>query len=159
MPLTSDPLAALIAPHIVPHAQQMNMPYLGYHLLRETITQKLLGNSEEAILYWMGKDMGTQIELFTPDELEMIFVRLGLGKLELIDEKPHYYHYSLSHYIFEFLSLERLKRTLSLETGLIAGCLQQLRQAPVHAELEVTKEPASKATNVHIYAYVDQDQE
>ncbi len=132
-----DQLTALLSPHILPQLEGMNMPYVGYHLLRETLTTRLLGDSEAPILYWLGRDIGKDIEIATSAGLIMPFIRLGLGKLEVHDETDKEIAYTLTHSLFALIPQERLERTLSFEAGLIAGALSRLRQSTVHARLEV----------------------
>lgn len=140
----TDQLAALFPTPSIAHAERMNMPYLGYHLLRETLTSTLLGESESPILYWMGKNMGRKIPIQSANGIILPFIRLGLGQLDLLEESPQYISYSLTHTIYPHLSAERLSRALSLECGLIAGAIEQWLGKETVVQMEV-EEQGSKS--------------
>lgn len=113
------------------------MPYLGYHLLRETLTHTLLGESEGPILHWLGKEWGRKIPIQSANGLILPFIRLGLGQLDLLDESADCTTYKLSHTIYRHMSQERLIRSLSLECGIVAGAIEQWQRKETTAELEV----------------------
>lgn len=145
-----DPLASLFSSQTMAHLEQMNMPYLGFHMLRNCLTQKLLGDSEGPILYWLGKDIGSQISLQSAHDLILPFIRLGLGKLELMEEKELFYRYSLTHSVFSHLELERMERSLLLECGIVAGAISHWLQKDANAQLELLTSEKSKHIDVHI---------
>ncbi len=132
-----DQLASLLSPDVIPYAERINMPYLGYHLLRETITTSLLGESEGPILYWMGREIGRHIPLQSANGLVMPFIRLGLGKLELLEEGTNQLRYRLFHSMFSYMTQERMSRSLSLECGIIAGAVSSWRKQDVETRLEL----------------------
>ncbi len=132
-----EPLSPLLSEEAIPHLEQMNMPYLGYHLLRETLTRKLLGESEGPILYWLGKDIGGQITIQSPHDLVLPFIRLGLGKLDVTHQSADRCAFTLMHSVFSLLSAERLARTLQFECGLIAGSVGRWQGRNAQAELDV----------------------
>ncbi|MGG4494131.1 DUF2507 domain-containing protein [Brevibacillus reuszeri] len=132
-----DQLAALLPAQTILYAERMSMPYLGYHLLRETLTNALLGDSESPILYWLGKEIGRQIHIQSEAGIIHPFMRLGLGQLDLVTSSDAETTYKLSHSIYQYQSAERLCRTLSLEAGIIAGALETWRQTEVVAKLEI----------------------
>lgn len=142
----NDQLAALLPPQSIPYAERMNMPYLGYHLLRETLTNTLLGESESAILYWLGKDMGRKIPIQSGNGLIHPFIRLGLGQLDLLEESQQHVHYSLTHTIYGYMSAERLSRALSLECGIIAGAIEQWQSKEAQAQLELDGQGNARIT-------------
>ncbi|WP_019120233.1 DUF2507 domain-containing protein [Brevibacillus massiliensis] len=150
---TIDPLATLLAPDVIARAEQMNMPYLGYHFLRETMTQKLLGESEPPILYWMGKDIGSEFALKSAADLSMLFIRLGLGKLELVEETSDYHQFSLTHLLYDHLPGSRLKHSLSFECGIIAGAVGRCLKKKVRAELVISPIVPGKQRLVTIHVY------
>jgi hypothetical protein len=133
----NDQLAALLPSPTIAYAERINMPYLGYHLLREALTSTLLGESESPILYWIGKDMGKKIPIRSAQGIILPFVRLGLGKLDLLEESANQICYSLSHTIYSYMPEERLSRTLALESGVIAGSVEQWQAREAVARLEV----------------------
>ncbi|NGQ94410.1 DUF2507 domain-containing protein [Brevibacillus sp. SYP-B805] len=145
-----DQLAALLPVTAIPHAEMTSMPYLGYHLLRQTLTQQLLGSSEAPILHWLGKDIGRQIPIHSAQGLVLPFIRLGLGKLELMQESPDRYLYRLTHPMFEHLPIERLGTSLSLECGILAGALGQWRGMEADVKLELHHNPADKRREARI---------
>jgi hypothetical protein len=132
-----DQLAALISPSVIPHAEMTNMPYLGYHLLRQTLTQHLLGDSEAPILHWLGKDIGKRIPIDSPNGLVLPFIRLGFGKLELHEENKNRYLFRLTHPMFNHMSIERLGHSLSLECGILAGALSNWSGSVADVQLEL----------------------
>ncbi|GIO04745.1 hypothetical protein J31TS6_07730 [Brevibacillus reuszeri] len=133
----TDQLAALLPAQTILYAERMSMPYLGYHLLRETLTNALLGESESPILYWLGKEMGRKIRITAETGIIHPFMRLGLGQLDLIESSEQGIAYKLSHSIYQYQSPERLCRTLSLEAGIIAGALESWKQTEIVAQLEI----------------------
>ncbi|WP_400164232.1 DUF2507 domain-containing protein [Brevibacillus sp. TJ4] len=136
----NDQLAALLPAPSLAYAERINMPYLGYHLLRETLTSTLLGESESPILYWIGKDMGKKIPIRSANGIILPFVRLGLGKLDLLEESSGQICYSLSHTIYKYMTKERLCRTLGFESGVIAGSVERWQGRLVEAQLEVEEQ-------------------
>ncbi|MGG1661815.1 DUF2507 domain-containing protein [Brevibacillus sp. NRS-1366] len=133
----TDQLAALLPAQTIPYAERMNMPYLGYHFLRETLTNTLLGNSESPILYWLGKDIGRKIPIQSANGIILPFMRLGLGQLDLLEATEECTTYKLSHTIHSYQSPERLSRTLSLESGIVAGALERWKGTEIVAQLEI----------------------
>ncbi|MFD2369977.1 DUF2507 domain-containing protein [Brevibacillus sp. GCM10020057] len=131
----TDQLSALLPQESIAYAERMNMPYLGYHLLRETLTSALLGDSESAILYWLGKDIGQKIPVQSPADVILTFMRLGLGQLDIIDQSDRRIQYKLSHAIFPYMSEQRLGCALSLECGIIAGALERASGRETTAQL------------------------
>ncbi|MGD8188739.1 DUF2507 domain-containing protein [Brevibacillus ginsengisoli] len=145
-----DPLYTLFSGQTMSHLEQMNMPYLGFHMLRDCLTRKLLGESEGPILYWLGKDVGSQISIKNADDLILPFIRLGLGKLELLEETEHSFRYSLTHSVFSHIEVDRLTSSLMLECGIIAGAISQWLQKELEGHLEVVKSEDSKQSEVLI---------
>lgn len=145
-----DPLATLFSSQTMAHLEQMNMPYLGFHMLRNCLTQKLLGESEGPILYWLGKDIGSQISLQSSHDLILPFIRLGLGKLDLLEERELLYRFSLTHSVFSHMELERMERSLLLECGIVAGAISTWLQKEASAQLELLTSDKSKHIDVHI---------
>jgi hypothetical protein len=132
-----EQLGALLPSRVITDIERIHMPYLGYHLLREKLTSTLLGESEQAILHWLGKDIGRQIPIQSAAGLVMPFIRLGLGKLDVLEEGERHYRYRLTHTIFSYMPPERILRSLALECGIIAGAVNrwQGREPEVRMEL------------------------
>ncbi|WP_164553376.1 DUF2507 domain-containing protein [Brevibacillus marinus] len=137
MKRTIDPLSALFSAEVMTQVEQMSMPYLGYLLLREKLAHRLLGESEAAILYWTGKELGNQLIVDSAEQLELIFIRLGLGRLDLLAHSEGQLRFRLSHTAYALLPLERLSRMLSWETGLLAGAVAAWAGRPAQAVLEL----------------------
>lgn len=134
----TSPLRSLIPSPLLARLEQANMPYTGYHLLRETLFTRLLGESETSILYWLGRDLGTELHLQSLDDLTLAFIQLGLGKLEPVKLEKKFAGYRLTHPLFLHYSAERLSRTLALECGIVAGALCRLHDADsLHGQLFV----------------------
>ena len=130
-----DQLSALLPQQSIAYAERMNMPYLGYHLLRETLTNAVLGESESPILYWLGKDMGRKIPIRSAAGIVHPFMRLGLGQLDLVEESEQCIRFKLFHAIFHYMTEQRLSRALSFECGIIAGAIEQWRGKETTAHL------------------------
>lgn len=146
MKRTTDPLSALLPAEVVSHVEQMNMPYLGYLLLRERVTQRLLGESEAPILYWTGKELGSQLIVHSLKQLELIFIRLGLGRLDLLEQDNGLINFRLTHTAFALIPLARLSRMLSWEAGLLAGAVGAWSGHPAQATVELHQETDNKPT-------------
>ncbi|WNC16579.1 DUF2507 domain-containing protein [Brevibacillus brevis] len=145
----TDQLAALLPQESIAYAERMNMPYLGYHLFRETLTSSLLGDSESAILYWLGKDIGRKIPIRSAAGIVLPFMRLGLGQLDLVEDSEQRVHYKLSHAMFHYMPEERLSRTLSLECGIVAGAIEVWRERETTAELMLEKKSDIRIIATH----------
>ncbi|MED1952698.1 DUF2507 domain-containing protein [Brevibacillus centrosporus] len=131
----TDQLSALLPEKSIAYAERMNMPYLGYHVLREALTHTMLGESESPILYWLGKDIGGKIPIQSANGIIMPFIRLGLGQLDLLEESESRILFKLSHAIFPYMSEQRKSRALSLECGIVAGAVEQWRGKETTAQL------------------------
>lgn len=147
---SDDQLAALLSPEMIRYAERINMPYLGYHLLRERLTTKLLGESESPILYWIGKDIGKHIPIDSADGLVLPFIRLGLGQLDVLERTENRYVFRLFHSIYDVMTMERLGSTLSFECGVIAGAISCWRNHPAHAQMELFPGASGRPTEAHI---------
>ncbi len=145
-----DPLVTLFSPQTMAHLEQLNMPYLGFYMLRDSLTRKLLGESEGPILYWLGKEIGAQISIQSAHDLVLPFIRLGLGKLELLEENNRLYRFSLTHSVFSHIDPDRLERSLMLECGIIAGSISQWQAKEADAQLELQTSAVSKQVEVVI---------
>ncbi|GAA4704779.1 DUF2507 domain-containing protein [Brevibacillus fulvus] len=137
MKKVDDHLSQLFPAQLITYAERINMPYLGYHLLRHYLFEKVLGESESPMLYWLGKDLSKQLTLDTTDSLSLLFIRLGLGNLTLLKRETDRYVFELSHPLYEFMPVDRLRQTLSFESGLIAGIVSDWHGRPAHAALEL----------------------
>ncbi|UFJ39119.1 YslB family protein [Brevibacillus humidisoli] len=144
MKRTIDPLSELLSPDAIRPIEQMSMPYLGYYLLRETLTRRLLGESEAPILYWTGKELGDQIVIDSAEDLVMTFIRLGLGKLEVLEQHQQLVRFGLQHSSYALIPVERLTQMLSLEAGLLAGAIGAWRDQPAQAGLEIHQRSGKK---------------
>ncbi|MGO0060052.1 DUF2507 domain-containing protein [Brevibacillus fluminis] len=134
----TSPLRSLIPAPLLARLEQANMPYTGYHLLRETLFTRLLGESEASILYWLGRDLGTELNIQSEDDLVLTFIQLGLGKLEPVKLEKKFAGYRLSHPQFMYYPAERLSRSLALECGIVAGALSRLHDpCPLHGQFLV----------------------
>ncbi|MGQ7279487.1 DUF2507 domain-containing protein [Brevibacillus thermoruber] len=131
-----DQLGALLPSRVIADIERIHMPYLGYHLLREHLTRTLLGESEPPILHWLGKEMGRQIPIRSANGLVFPFIRLGLGKLDLLEDRERQLRYRLTHTIYRYMSPERINRSLSLECGIIAGAVGRWKQQETEARME-----------------------
>jgi hypothetical protein len=152
MKTVQDKLAQLLPAEIIAHAERTSMPYLGYHLLRQTICTQLLGESEAPILHWMGKEIGRKIRIESAHGLLFPFIRLGLGKLDLMEETANRYSYRLTHPMFDHLPAERLGKSLSLECGILAGAISRWREreATVHLEIHQTEGGAKLEARISV---------
>lgn len=136
--MKEDQLDALLPSRVAADIERIHMPYLGYHLFREQITRALLGESEQAILHWLGKDIGRKIPIQSASGVVMPFIRLGLGQLDVLEEGERRYRYRLMHTAYLYMPPERLLRSLALECGIIAGAFHRWlgREAEVRMEVE-----------------------
>lgn len=146
-----DPLSTLIPREVIPHLEQKNMPYLGYHLFRHSLTSKLLGESEATILYWIGRDCGKQITIQAADDLVLLFIRLGLGKLDVTRETDTHYSFALYHPIHQFMSVDRLTRSLNFELGLINGAISKWRKQTFASDLELVNKNSTRQVSAMLH--------
>ncbi|USG64239.1 DUF2507 domain-containing protein [Brevibacillus ruminantium] len=136
--MKQEQLEALLSVPVISDIERIHMPYLGYHLFRERLTQTMLGESEQAILHWLGKDIGRKIPIQSATGMVMPFIRLGLGQLDVLEEGARQYRYRLTHSIFRYMSTERKLRSLALECGILAGAFENWlgKEAEVRMEVE-----------------------
>lgn len=146
----NDPLARLLSPEVITHAEGTSMPYLGYHLLRHSLCEQLLGESEAPILHWLGKELGAGMQIESAAGLIHPFIRLGLGKLELIEERGQRYLYRLTHPMFIYIAKERLISALSYECGILAGAIATWRAQETSVEMELHQHTAEKLVEARI---------
>ncbi|MCG3089322.1 DUF2507 domain-containing protein [Sporosarcina cyprini] len=95
---------------------------LGYEILRDHVLPTILGQHEDDILYWSGKDVARKFPIFETDELPSFFTEAGWGQLTLEKEDKDEMQFVLGP--IERLVIEN--RSYQLEAGFIAEQLQKL---------------------------------
>ena len=99
----------------------------GYELLRDHVLPNILGQHEEDILYWAGKEVARKFPVFTIEELPTFFSEAGWGKLSLYKTSKDDVFYYLQD---EPNILNVRNRTFSLEAGFIAEQYQKINGLP-----------------------------
>ena len=94
----------------------------GYELLRDHVLPSILGNHEDDILYWAGKDVARKFPIFSIDELPIFFTEAGWGPLQLDKTEKDEAFYSMKN---DF-GTNNQNRSCQLEAGFIAEQYQKL---------------------------------
>ncbi|MCM3712336.1 DUF2507 domain-containing protein [Sporosarcina luteola] len=97
---------------------------LGYEIIRDHVLPNILGNHEDEILYWSGKEIARKFPIFSIDELPDFFREAGWGPLIPYQGKTAK---DEAMFILEQSDTTLLKnRSCHLEAGFIAEQFQKL---------------------------------
>lgn len=97
---------------------------LGYEIIRDHVLPNILGNHEDEILYWSGKEIARKFPIFSIDELPDFFREAGWGSLVTHEGKTAK---DEALFILEQSDTTLLKnRSYNLEAGFIAEQFQKL---------------------------------
>lgn len=94
----------------------------GYEILRDHVLPSILGQHEDEILYWAGKEVARKFPVFTIEELPVFFQEAGWGELLLhktTKEEAFYHLQNDSGPTFQ-------NRSFRLEAGFLAEQYQKL---------------------------------
>ena len=66
----------------------------GYEILRDHVLPSILGQHEDEILYWAGKEVARKFPVFTIEEFPVFFQEAGWGTLSLekTTKEEAFYH-------------------------------------------------------------------
>lgn len=97
-----------------------SIPSFGYHLIRNVLLQKILGEEYESLLYWSGKSLAREYPLSSLDEFADFFTKAGWGILSLTKE-------GRQEWVFQLEGIERSlieASSFRLEAGFLAEQVQ-----------------------------------
>jgi predicted hydrocarbon binding protein len=94
----------------------------GYEILRDHVLPSLLGNHEDEILYWAGKEVARKFPVFSIEELPVFFQEAGWGPLQLEKTSKEEAFYTMKN---DFGTNDQ-NRSCRLEAGFIAEQYQKL---------------------------------
>ncbi len=127
--------------------QQSEHVYFVNQLYRDFLLPTILGEDNEAILYWAGKRIARKYELATFEDVNSFFITTEFGLLTKIKERR-------TEIIFELSGqsvVDRLNsgsREFALETGILAEAVEKETGRPTECELKI----ANDQTKVRITA-------
>lgn len=93
----------------------------GYEILRDHVLPSILGNHEDEILYWAGKEVARKFPIFGVDELPEFFQEAGWGILTFVKTTKDETFYTLSRE--DGTNVQN--RSCRLEAGFIAEQYQK----------------------------------
>ncbi|SDZ53388.1 Protein of unknown function [Evansella caseinilytica] len=103
------------------------------YLLRHALLPELLGEEEEAVLYWAGKAIARKVAEVEPEELPFFFEKANWGSLQLVKEKGTEKHYELTA---PFMHQDR---PFTLESGFLSQWTENQTGFTTEANCEVIK--------------------
>lgn len=112
-------------------------PFFGQTLLRDILIPNLLGNENNEILYWAGKEIARQYPLSSIEETILFFERAGFGFLELQKRDNHTLIYRLSGTLVESRLNVVKDPSFNLEAGFLAEQIQQQENIYTEAIFEI----------------------
>lgn len=148
-------VSSLFKERILLPPESVSNSLLGYLFFRENLLEMVLGDSETHILYWVGKELGSSLDIKVPEELEDIFLQLDLGQVHLEQQASSLVRYRVSHNRFNILPLARLEKTLHLEAGFMAGAMEKITGKYCAASLSFKEQTEWKSAIIEIA--VDQE--
>lgn len=119
-------------------------------LYRDCILPQILGSDDQDILYWAGKHVSRKYDLSNIDELPEFFDMAQFGTLKILKQKKHSALFELSGQTVSD-RLDSGSEEFSLESGIIAECIEKQIQSPTEASAAIN----SKNHTVQITAQSD----
>lgn len=117
----------------------------GYELLRDHVLPSILGQHEDDILYWAGKEIARKFPILSIDELPDFFNEAGWGTLTLEKSTKHESFYRLT---VDSNTQKMNKRTFQLESGFLAEQYQKING--VLTECFVKPKSKGSQTEFHV---------
>ncbi|MBH0230084.1 YslB family protein [Halobacillus yeomjeoni] len=112
----------------------------GFDMLRYYTLPDFLGKDAPYILYFMGKNIARQSEIYDFEDLYEFYQYMGWGELELATEKKKELHFKLSGHIIEKrLHQKFFKVDFRLECGFLAEALRKLTDHTYECFEEINK--------------------
>ncbi|WP_102026843.1 YslB family protein [Salirhabdus sp. Marseille-P4669] len=108
--------------------KSLQLPSLGYEILRHISLPDLLGEDSSFIQYYMGKSLARRFPLSTIDEILAFFENAGFGNLECIKVKKGEYTFQLSSALITERFTYKENVTYRLEAGFLAEQLSQIHK-------------------------------
>jgi predicted hydrocarbon binding protein len=142
----SNAVSSLFKEKILLPPENLSSTILGYLFFREKLLEMVLGDSEINILYWVGKELGSSMEVKVMEEIEDIFSQLDLGQVHLEQQYGSLIHFRITHNRFNLVPKKRLEKSLTLEAGLIAGIMEKVTGCYCAANVQVKEKEGTFAT-------------
>lgn len=122
------------------------IPLFAYHILRDNIVKTITGDHQNAILYWLGKDLALQFNASSIEECANLFLELGWGYLEEQQSSSTTKTFTLTSPFFHTRKVTNNTATFSLECGFLAQQLAMLEEKHTEGHFEV----AAKQTEIQV---------
>lgn len=113
------------------------IPLYAYHILRDKIVKTITGEHQNAILYWLGKDLAVQFKLSSLEECANLFLELGWGYLEEQQSSSSTKTFTLTSPFFHARKVTSNTATFSLECGFLAQQIATLENKHTEGHFEV----------------------
>lgn len=106
--------------------EQLSSETIGYDVLKYVSLPNVFGAENEAIMYYVGRDLARNIEMRSVDDLMYLFDKFRWGKLELIKQRKN----ELTFHLMSDDIVHRLRSPFEvdfrLEAGFLAEAIQRL---------------------------------
>ena len=97
-----------------------SVPLFGHYLIRDVLLKDLLGDKQDSILYWAGKNIARKYPLSKMDEIEDFFARCGWGNLIIKKEGKS----EMSLELQSIFQPHGIEPSYQLEAGFLAEQIQ-----------------------------------
>jgi predicted hydrocarbon binding protein len=151
----SQAVSSLFKDQVLLPPDNISNSILGYLFFRGKLTEIILGDSEVNILYWAGKELGTQFNIVEIEEIEEVFMQLDLGQVYLDHQSHSFTTFRITHNRFNLLDKDRLTKTLHLEAGLLAGMMEKITAHYCAAHVSVKEQ--KDVTSAYIEIAIDRE--
>lgn len=105
-------------------------------LYRDCILPEILGTDDQEILYWAGKHVSRKYDLSSIDDLPEFFDMAQFGQLKIQKQHKHTAVFELSGQVVSD-RLNSGSEEFSLESGIIAECLEKEKGVPTEASAKI----------------------
>ena len=119
--------------------------YFSNSLYRDFILPTILGSEDKEILYWAGKHVSRKYDLSDIDDLIEFFDMAQFGTLKVLKDRKHTAVFELSGQVVTD-RLDSQSDEFSLESGIIAECLERQNGTPTEASATITKKHVVQIT-------------
>ena len=116
-------------------------------LYRDFILPTILGSEDKEILYWAGKHVSRKYDLSDIDDLIEFFDMAQFGTLKVLKDRKHTAVFELSGQVVTD-RLDSQSDEFSLESGIIAECLERQNGTPTEASATITKKHVVQITSL-----------
>lgn len=119
---------------------QLSSETIGYDILKYVSLPNVFGAENEAIMYYVGRDLARKLEMRSIDDLFYLFEKFRWGKLELIKQKKN----EMTFHLMSDDIVHRLRSPLDIDFRLESGFLAEAIQKLYERQCECTEKVNEK---------------